>query len=158
MRGVRTSTPYTVVAGAEPTVEAPKRELLRVTRRLEAELRAHPPAAVGATLQDARYLTDTTRAVYVGLAAQGARVRLFARSLHAWLGPGVEGVCLDDGDPLVDEWCIVVPGDRPVAFAGTDLRYDDAADADRGFRYAVSRDPEVVRACASALGLPTDEL
>lgn len=149
----RPATPYQLVAAAEPTVEASKRELVRLTRRLEREAHDGPPAAVAATLQDERFLTERTRAVYAGLAERGAAVRLYARGLQSWLAPGVAGVALDDDDPLVDEWTVVVPGPHPVVFAATDLGLTDCDDDERCFRYAVSRDPQVVAACARALGI-----
>jgi hypothetical protein len=148
-------TPYELVVAAEMPAEASKRELVRLTRRLEREAQQGPPKALAATLQDQRYLTARTRAVYAGLAERGAEVRLFARGLQSWLAPGVTGVALADDDPLVDEWCVVVPGQRPVVFAATDLGRTDCSDDDRCFRYAVSRDPQVVQACARALDIPT---
>jgi hypothetical protein len=151
---VDTRTPFGLVSSAEPTQVASKRELVRLSRSIEQEARSSPPPALAATLQDARFLTARTRAVYAGLAERGSPVRLFAHGLQSWLAPGVTGVPLDDDDPLVDEWSIVVPGERPVAFAGTDLHVADVTDDDRSFRYAVSRDPAVVAACARALGLP----
>lgn len=150
---VRQSTPYSLVAGVERTVVANKRELVLVSRGLERAALASPPAAVAATLQDARHLTARTRAIYATLAEHGTAARLFGRDMQAWLAPGVVGVALDDDDPLVDEWSIVVPGSDPVAFAGTDLHNAGCSDSDRCFLYAVSRDPEVVAACARSLGL-----
>jgi hypothetical protein len=153
MTDVRTATPYALVSAAEEPVEASKRELRGLSRRIEGEaLRARPPA-VAAALQDARHLTESTRAVYARLAEHGTPARLFARGLQAWLAPGVTGVSLDDDDPLVDEWVIVVPGEAPVAFAAADLGVTDCDDDDRSFRYALTRDPEVVGSCARLLGL-----
>jgi hypothetical protein len=151
---VRTRTPFALVSAVEQTTEATKGELVAVTRRLERRALQAPPPAVGATLQDERFLTERTRAVYASLAAAGAPARLFARGLQAWLAPGVTGVPLDEDDPLVDEWVVVLPGDDPVVFAATDLGVSDCEDRDRCFAYAVSRDPELVEACAHALDLP----
>jgi hypothetical protein len=151
---VRTRTPFALVRDAETVVEASKGELVAVTRGLEREALRQPPPAVAATMQDARYLTPATREVYARLAAAGAPARLFARGLQSWIAPGVTGVALDDDDPLVDEWVVVLPGPSPVVFAGTDLHVPDCDDdLDRCFAYAVSRDPDVVRACAEALGI-----
>ena len=154
MSDVRTRTPCALVHAVEPPVEATKRELVVLSRRVEqAALETRPPA-VAATLQDARFLTERTRAVYERLAAGGTPARMFARDLQTWLAPGVTGVALDDDDPLVDEWVVVVPGPDPVVFAATDLRVPDCDDdLDRCFTYAVSRDPDVVRACAASLGI-----
>ena len=134
--------------------EATKAELLSVTRRLERAALTAPPPHVAATLQDARHLTERTRAVYAALAAAGAPARLHARGLQAWLAPGVTGVALDDDDdPLVDEWVVVLPGRDPVVFAATDLKVGDCDDDDRCFSYGVSHDSDVVAECGHLLGL-----
>ena len=146
-------TPYELLRRTTAVQDATKAELLGLTRRLEHAALRTPPPAVAATLQDARYLTDRTRQVYAALAQAGAPARLHARGLQAWLAPGVVGVSLDDDDPLVDEWVVVLPGRDPVVFAATDLRSADCADSDRCFSYGVSRDPELVDACGSLLGI-----
>jgi hypothetical protein len=146
-------TPYTVVSAATAVEQTTKRELLALTRRLErAALRSRPPA-VAATLQDARFVTDRTREVYAELAADGAGARLYARGLQAWPAPGVAGVALDEEDPLVDEWVVVLPGSEPVVLAATDLRTSNCADSDRSFTYGVSHDPHVVASCGRLLGI-----
>ena len=146
-------TPYELVRRAAPAQDATKAELLGLTRRLERAALQAPPPAVAATLQDARYLTDRTRQVYAALAAAGAPARLHARDLQAWLAPGVTGIALEDDDPLVDEWVVVLPGPDPVVFAATDLRTPGCEDEDRCFSYGVSRDPAVVQDCGRLLGL-----
>ena len=146
-------TPYAVVSAATPVQQTTKRELLALTRRLEqTALRTRPPA-VAATLQDARFLTERTREVYAELAADGSGARLHARGLQAWLAPGVSGVALDDDDPLVDEWVVVLPGTDPVVLAATDLHLDDCSDEERAFTYGVSHDPHVVASCGRLLGI-----
>lgn len=146
-------TPYALVSRTTPVQQGSKRELIRLTRGLErAALTARPPA-VAATLQDSRYLTDRTRSVYRALAAAGAAARLHARGLQAWLAPGVTGVALDDDDPLVDEWVVVLPGDAPVVLAATDLHTTEVDDDARAFSYAVSHDPHVVASCGRLLGI-----
>lgn len=147
------TTPYALVRAAEPVRQVSKRELIALTRELERAALDSGPPAVAATLQDARFVTDRTRAVYAALAAKGASARLFARGLQAWLAPGVSGVALDDDDPLVDEWVVVLPGRRPVVLAATDLGREDCADDERTFTYGVSHDPHVVAGCGRLLGI-----
>jgi hypothetical protein len=91
--------------------------------------------------------------VYAELAAGGAAARLHARGLQAWLAPGVAGVALDDDDPLVDEWVVVLPGPEPVVLAATDLGETGCSDGDRSFTYGVSHDPHVVAGCGRLLGI-----
>jgi hypothetical protein len=146
-------TPYELLRQTTPVQDATKAELLRLTRRLERAALQAPPPAVAATLQDQRYFTDRTREVYSALAAAGAPGRLHARGLQAWLAPGVVGVSLDEEDPLVDEWTVVLPGPDPVVFAATDLRIPGCEDEERCFSYGVSRDAELVLACGRLLGI-----
>ena len=144
-------TPYSVVSSAQPPATIDKRALIQVSRQLEQEALTTPPEHLAAALQDGRFLTERTRATYAELAARGCRVTLYARGLHTWLAPGVTGVSLDDDDPLLDEWAIVVPSAAPVVLAAVDLR-SDGEDLERRFLYAVSRDPDVVQECARLLG------
>ena len=147
------TTPYALVSAATTVHTASKRELIGLSRRLEHRALQGAPFAVAASLQDARFVTERTRAVYADLAAAGAGARLHARGLQAWLAPGVEGVSLDDDDPLVDEWVVVLPGPEPVVLAATDLGDVDGDDADRSFTYGISHDPHVVAGCGRLLGI-----
>ena len=146
-------TPYELLRRPTPVQDATTAELLGMTRRLERGALRRPPPAVAATLQDQRYFTDRTREVYTALAAAGAPARLHARGLQTWLAPGVVGVSLDDEDPLVDEWVVVLPGAEPVVFAATDLRIPGCDDAERCFSYGVSRDVGLVEECGRLLGI-----
>lgn len=147
------TTPYALVSTAGPVHRATKRELVQLSRSLERAALEGSPPAVAAALQDARFLTDRTRGVYASLAAAGAEARLHARGLQSWVAPGVTGVELDDDDPLVDEWVVVLPGADPVVLAATDLREPDRPDAERTFTVGVSRDPDVVAGCGRLLGI-----
>lgn len=151
MTSLRDGTPFELVAAAAPTRPVTKRELVAVSRTIEREALADPPPAIAACLQDVRFLTERTRAVYARLAEVGCPGRLHGRGLQSWLSPGVTGVPLDDDDPLVDEWVLVVP-DR-VLLAAADLHEADADDDARSFRYAVVREPDAVSAAARLLGL-----
>ncbi len=147
------TTPYALVSTAGPVHRATKRELVQLSRSLERAALEGSPPAVAAALQDARFLTDRTRGVYASLAAAGAQARLHARGLQSWVAPGVTGVELDDDDPLVDEWVVVLSGPDPVVLAATDLHEQDHPDADRTFTVGVSRDPHVVASCGRLLGI-----
>ena len=145
-------TPYAVVSSVGLPRPTSKRELVRMSRRLEAAALAHPPQTMAAALQDQRFLTARTREVYRRLASNGAAVTLLARGLQGWLDPGVQGVDLDDDDPLVDEWVVVLPSPTsPAVLAATDLRQPYASELDRDFTCCVSSDPEVVATCAALL-------
>ena len=144
-------TPYAVVTSVERPRPVTKRELVRLSRHLELAALACPPQTVAATLQDSRFLTARTRDVYRRVATTGASVTLLARGLQGWLAPGVRGVDLDEDDPLVDEWVVLLHGPRPSVLAATDLHTPQEVDLDRNFAYATSSDPDVVAACAGLL-------
>ncbi len=86
-----------------------------------------------------------------------------SRPLLAWLpeqevltltraSAAASGVDLDEDDPLVDEWVVVLPSPtRPAVLAATDLRQPSATEMDRDFTCATSSDPAVVAACAELL-------
>ena len=147
------TTPYALVRAAVPVRDATKRELVAISRRLEHAALATPAPAVAAALQDERHVTERTRSVYADLASRGRVARLHARGLQAWIAPGVQGVALDDDDPLADEWVVVLPGAYPVVLAATDLHVDGGSDDERSFTYGVSRDPHVVASCGRLLGI-----
>lgn len=145
-------TPYDVVTRSETARPGTKAELIALSRRLERAALDDPPAAVVAALQDARFVTDRTRASYSAIAERGADVRLLARGIQSWLAPGVRGVDLADEDPLADLWCVVLPSPgAPAVLAATDLHVEDVADEERTFRWALSRDRDVVAECLRLL-------
>jgi hypothetical protein len=147
--------PFQVVRQAAPVRRATKQQLLAIVRRLERHALVAPPRVVLASLQDVRYLSPGTRRVYRALAAAGSSCVLYARDLPTYLGPGVTGVALDDDTPLVDLWSVVlVSATQPVALTATDLHEPAAGEDGRGFQFAVTRDPDVVDACAAAFPAP----
>ena len=144
-------TPYEIVTAVETVRTADKRSLIAVTRGLEREASLDPPRLLLATFQDARFVTPQTREVYAQLARQGTDVRLYARSLQAWLAPGVRGFSLDDDDPVVDQWCLVMPCEQHAAVFVASDGVPGGGDGDRPYAWALSRDPDLVHACAQAL-------
>ena len=147
--------PFDRVAASAPVLVADKRELLLRVRDLEARALSTSTTCAVACLQDARFVTPWTRDVYRTLASRGARVLMFGRGLRAYVDEGVQGIDLDDDDPLVDQWAVVFEGEDPVCLAARDLQGPDAVE-DRAFEYAVTRDPAVVRQVAADLGVEPD--
>ena len=145
-------TPYSVVSSLERPRPVSKRDLVHLSRQLERAAFLEPPHAVAAALQDQRFLTARTRDTYRRLAAAGTPVTLYARGLPSWLAPGVHGVDLDEDDPLVDEWVVVLASPRhPTVLAAIDLKHPRTADLDRTFEHAVSHDEQIVRQCLALL-------
>lgn len=138
-------SPYEVVAAASEVRTARKAELVGRVRRIEhAALQGPVPDVAVACLQDGRFLTERTTAVYAELARRGAQVLVLARGLHASVAAGVTAVDLADDDPLGDEWTVLIAGPSSTCFVAQDLLDVPADDADRTFRWAHSSDPDVV--------------
>lgn len=145
-------TPYDIVIRSVLPRSHTKADLLRLTRELEAEARQTRATQIRAALQDVRHVSAATRSVYADFAARQVDVVLLAQGLPAHVACGVRGVDLDEDDPLVDQWCLVVAGGaRPVVLAATDLHAPAGTQMDRSFTFAVSRDPSVVAACLALL-------
>jgi hypothetical protein len=155
MRGEVWATPFDVVRQVEQPRAVRKRDVLRVARSLERDALGAPPEAVMACLQDVRYLTARTRGVYAEIAATGPRPVLFGRDLPAYIAPGVAGVGLDDTDPLVDVWCVLLlSATTAITVAATDLHEPTADDPDRRFLLAVGGgDRDAAAACLHTLAL-----
>lgn len=148
------ASPYALlVAAGAAEQEAGKDELLQRVRELEQQAVAAPPEVAVACLQDGRFLTPATRSLYEDLARRGSRVRIFGHQVPAWVAPGVEGVALDEDDPLVDQWTVLFVGaEQTVCLAAQDQRDDAGALSYASYAWAQTSDPEVVRAVARRLG------
>ncbi len=143
-------TPYEIVRDQAEAQAASKRQLLKIVRLLEVAALAEPPPEGYGVLQDGRLLTPTTSRIWSRLAEAGTTSVLLARELPVSAAPGVVGVPLADDDPLADEWVVLFTGPTGMVLAAADLPYE-RWDADRTFTYGISRSPEVVEACRSAL-------
>lgn len=138
-------SPYDIVSSQVPTQVTTKDELLEHVRELERQaLEDMPVAFAMACLQDARFLTETTVGVYAELARRGAQVLVLGRGVQASVAPGVEGVDLDDDDPLGDEWTVLLAGRTFRCFVALDRLDAPEQDGDRTFRWAETDDHRVV--------------
>lgn len=148
---------YDCVAPTSTPARASKRELLAISRTLEARALTGGAHTVLVTFQDRRHLTAKTRASYARIARQGATVHVYARGLVSDYLPDSDGlshVALTAADPLVLEWDIVVLGAAPFAFVARDLDPSTAvvgADLDRPFSWVRTDDRRLVERAAQVL-------
>jgi DICT domain-containing protein len=110
-------------------------------------------AMVLATFQHDHHFTRGTRARYRQLADTVGFVGAFARDLSAAPVEGVRGAALPPGDPVCQEWDIVVLAPH---FAAALLARDiteglRATDRDRQFEFALTYDRDTVTAAARSL-------
>ena len=138
-------TPYTLVADRDDLRVGRKSVILAMSQHLENQGRSqHDPPVVLATFQHAKRFTPTTARRYSALAATCPLVAALASKLPPHPAPGVRGVALSAGDPLVQEWTIVVIGAHyAAALIARDLG-DDLPDADRRFRFLITHDRDLV--------------
>ena len=138
-------SPYDIVSSQVAPQTATKAELLEHVRALEHEALEGPDVAFAiACLQDVRFLTSATTRVYEELARRGAQVLVLGRGVHASIAPGVQGVDLDDDDPLGDEWSVLLAGRSFRCFVAQDLQTPTHEDDERAFTWAETDDYRLV--------------
>lgn len=146
------STPFSLASSRLPVGRATKELLLPMSRHLEdqAMVGGQSVALIGC-FQEARHFSTRTRRRYAELGGRS----VFAAALAAGLGdsgsPRVMAVDLPAGDPLIEEWNVVVVGPH---FAGALLARDcgtAAPDMQREFDYAITHDRDLVVGAARRL-------
>jgi EAL domain-containing protein (putative c-di-GMP-specific phosphodiesterase class I) len=146
------ATPYTTVSRHRPTTVATKRQLMPMSRHLEALAGDGPePPVLLACFQQGRYFTPATAARFARIAAHSPLVAALAAGLDGEPAAGVRGATFAADDPLHGEWNVIVVGPhRAAALVARDLG-DDGPDADRRFEFALTHDRALVVAAAQSL-------
>ena len=146
------ASPFELLSGARPVRRGTKGLLLTIARQLEAQAATLGESSVVLTaFQDARYVTSRTRDRYARLSDGAAFVGAMGGDLVPGLLPGVRGTSLAEGDPLRDEWALVVVGAHFAgAFAARDLG-DDGDDRARRFDFALTFDRDLAVEVARSL-------
>jgi len=131
---------------------APKSLLVQVSRHLEREAaRLGSTSVLAATFQRGEHFTPATAARYRDLADQVGFVCVLGAGLPANPFPGLRSGDLAPGDPLREEWDVVVLDLHfAVALLARDLG-EDGSDRDRTFEFAVTYDRSTVEKAAHAL-------
>lgn len=155
-------TPFEIIASRRPVRRATKELLLPITLHLERQaLSAGQHPVVVGTMQDERFLTRATRRRWEELASNSAFVAIMGRGITDQPVPGVRGANLDDDDPLLGEWDVIVVGPHfAAALVAKDLG-GAGPDHRRSFDYVVSYDRDLVIEAARTLMsrvAPIDEL
>ncbi|WP_111766943.1 EAL domain-containing protein [Nakamurella deserti] len=154
---VRTELPASpfrcLPAGVELRVST-KALLIEVSKHLERQAAdIGISAMVLATFQQDHHFTPATRTRYRQLAGAVGFVGVFARDLASAPVEGVRGCDLPAGDPVVQEWDIVVltPHFAAALLARDVTEGRPTADRDRRFEFALTYDRETVTAAARSL-------
>lgn len=146
------ASPFQLLSAAREPREAQAGLLRSMSRHLErAALGVGAGAIVLAGFQSADRFGGAARARYRELAAATTLVGVLGAGIGAQPAVGVVGADLPEGDPLREEWCVVVLAPHFAgALAGRDLG-GDAEPRDRRFRYVLTHDRALVVAAARTL-------
>jgi EAL domain-containing protein (putative c-di-GMP-specific phosphodiesterase class I) len=146
------SSPFDVVSAERPPATATKRLLLPMSLHLEHQaMRIGEGAVVLSAFQTADRFTPATLRRYERLAASASLVAAFGIGLPVEPCPGVRGANIEPGDPLTDEWSVVVVGPHfAAALVARDLG-DAGPDDDRRFASVTTYDRGLVLAAAHTL-------
>ena len=145
-------SPWDLVAEHPGVRRARKPLLLAMSQHLERQVLAGDDATLllGALQLNGHFYPGTARR-YEALAATAFMVAVFGDGVAPAPAPGVRGQALLHGDPLLEEWTVVVITPH---FAGALIAKDlhDAGEqSERRFDYLVTFDRDVVLAAASSL-------
>ncbi len=118
-------------------------ELSRHIERLATT--AESPPMVLATVQDQSKLSASTMETYTEIAQRAPLVAMFGAKVPCDLGNGIRGVHLDNDDPLVKEWTILILGpDIAAGLIARELSSSGADQADRRFDMVITFDRALV--------------
>jgi diguanylate cyclase (GGDEF)-like protein len=131
---------------------SPKSLLVELSKQLEREaVRVGRTCVVAATFQEARHVTAATERRYAELAEATGFVCAVGQGLDIEPLPGIRGATLRPGDPVRDEWDVVVLGPHfSAALLARDLG-STGPDMDRQFEYALTYERTTVVQAARAL-------
>jgi hypothetical protein len=146
------ATPFGAAAERLPFRVARTEVLLGISLDFEDEARRLGDAPVVlSAFQTAQRFTARSAERYGAIARNSPLVAAFGVGIGPEPAPGVRGIDLAVGDPLADEWTVVVMGPHfSGALIGRDLG-DEGPDSQRRFSYAITHDRDIVLAAAVAL-------
>jgi DICT domain-containing protein len=88
---------------------------------------------------------------YAQLATRTSFTAVLGRDMPADPAPGVRGARLAHGDPIADEWCLLVLGPHFAGALLAKLAVDGRSADDRIFDFVITFDRDVVIAAARPL-------
>ncbi|QCQ93523.1 DICT sensory domain-containing protein [Rhodococcus sp. SGAir0479] len=147
------STPFSIVSRGRECVRSFKSLLVEMSTALEAQAcTAGPDAVVVGTFQRAAHYTAATERRWAQLADGAASVHAYGEGFERGVRAGVLRRPLAAGDPVLDEWNVIVVGPHfACALSALDL-HRGIGEPRREFEYVVSYERDtVVRAARSVL-------
>jgi EAL domain-containing protein (putative c-di-GMP-specific phosphodiesterase class I) len=145
-------TPYSIASRHRTPLISTKRLLLPLSHTLEQRgLGMVLPPLLLSSFQHVRHFTPATQHRYAELGARLPFVCALGAGMSSHPASAVRGAALDDADPLIGEWTVVVLG---AHFAGALIARDlgdGGPDLDRRFSYVVTHNRELVVAAARSM-------
>jgi len=142
------NTPFEAVKGRRVN-RAPERQLNPMAMNLEHKvLSAGEPTVLLACFHSRRRFREVTQHRYTHLATRTAFAAVVGRDVPADPAPGVRGAQLTDGDPIGDEWCVLVLGPHFAGALLAKLASDGRSADDRIFDFVITFERDVVIAAA----------
>ncbi|MDG4824720.1 EAL domain-containing protein [Asanoa sp. WMMD1127] len=140
------TTPFGVASAQRRVEQASRVAMLRLSRTLEDRgVGATEPALILTSFQDARRLDGHTRRRYAEIAAEGVVTAAFGRDMPPRPAGRVRGCAVPAGDPLSDEWTVIVVSSR---FAGGVFGRERDTDT---YDVVTSEDRDLVLSAAATL-------
>jgi EAL domain-containing protein (putative c-di-GMP-specific phosphodiesterase class I) len=105
----KSATPFEVATRHLSPSRMTKHTLMPLSMNMEA-MASHAPESMVllATFQLYKYFSPAVRARYAARAADGAFTAAFAQGMPTHPATGVRGVPLDDDDPMLKEWNVII--------------------------------------------------
>ncbi len=146
-------SPFDIAAQRHQPRQARKALLVALSKQLEAVARtAGRSTLIFADFQYADKITPSTRQRYVDLVPNAEMIMMAARGLRTPPVPGVSVVELQRGDPLIDEWVMLILAPTTSALlTAHDLHNQARREADREFSYVLTYDRDLVAHAARSL-------
>lgn len=152
LRDVSHASPFACLPPDAVLRSSTKSLLVELSKHLEREaLRLGESCVVLATFQHARHFTARTQRRYTDLVQRTGFVAALGADLPVEPLPGLRGGTLAPGDPVLNEWDLVVLSPHfSAALLARDLG-DGGPDGERRFEYALTYHRYVVVAAATSM-------
>lgn len=145
------NTPFEAAKGRGLN-RAPERYLQPMTMNLEHRVRFPGESSVLlACFPSRQRFREATQYRYTQLASRAAFTAVVGRDISVDPAPGIRGARLADGDPIGDEWCVLVLGPHFAGALLAKLAVDGQTADERIFDFMITFDRDVVIAAARPL-------
>ncbi|MET4047065.1 MULTISPECIES: EAL domain-containing protein [unclassified Rhodococcus (in: high G+C Gram-positive bacteria)] len=146
------ASPYELAAAGRDSKPSTKRLLVEMSKGLESiASQSLQTAVILGSFEKREHFTSLTARRWEVMATQAALVGALAQGMGSEPAPKVRGADLEPGDPVCEEWVVVVLSPHFSAILAAKDLGDTGADMERKFSYVLSHDPQLTVDCARSL-------